>query len=98
MNILAHKNSTDIQDRFPASLESEAGEGTPEKVGFQVQRPILKKILTAAVKLCTQLEPAASRSKWVGETDQHISAAQSASFSISEFRTSYCNTSMTLRP
>ena len=45
-------------DRFPASLESEAGERTLSKVGIQVQWPILKKIPIAADKMGTELEPA----------------------------------------
>ena len=42
-----------LLDRFPASLESEAGERTLSKVGFSVQRPILKKIPIAAAKMGT---------------------------------------------
>ena len=48
-------------DRFPASLESEAGERTLSKVGIQVQWPILKKIPIAADKMGTELEPAVQK-------------------------------------
>ena len=55
---LQRRQSNSFLDRFPASLESEAGERTLSKVGIQVQWPILKKIPIAADKMGTELEPA----------------------------------------